>query len=149
MLIFSQYVRTLKWLSERIEIPHALFYGELSEVEKDQIVKDFNINKGPRVLLISLKAGGTGLNIQSASTVVLFDRWWNPAVEQQAIERAHRFGREKPLYVVKLLVVDTVEVKIAEILERKWRMFKEYVDEAPIAEVGELTLKDLYTILKL
>lgn len=149
ILVFSQYVRTLKWLSERIELPHALFYGELSEFEKAQIVNDFNHKEGPRVLLISLKAGGIGLNIHSASTVVLFDRWWNPAVEQQAIERAHRFGREKPLYVVKFLVVDTVEEKIVEILERKRRMFSEYVDGAPIAEVGELTLQDLYAILRL
>lgn len=149
ILIFSQYVHTLKWLSKRIDVPHALFYGDLSEYERAQILSDFNNKKGPRALLISLKAGGTGLNIQSASTVVLFDRWWNPAVEQQAIERAHRFGREKPLFVVKLLVVDTVEEKIAEIIQRKQQMFQTYVDGAPVAEVGELTLRDLYAILRI
>lgn len=149
MLLFSQYVRTLKWLAARIKVPCGIFHGGLSDSEKEQVLKDFNDKEGPRVLLMSLRAGGTGLNIQSASTVVLFDRWWNPAVEQQAIERAHRFGRERPLYVVKMLVVDTVEERIAEVLEQKGRLFQEYVEGAPVAQVKEFTRKELYRILQL
>lgn len=149
MLLFSQYVRTLKWLASRIDMPCAIFHGGLSDSEKAEILKDFNDGEGPKLLLMSLKAGGTGLNIQSASTVVLYDRWWNPAVEQQAIERAHRFGREKPLFVVKMLVVGTVEERIAEVLERKGRMFEEYVERAPVAQVEDFTRRELYRILQL
>ena len=96
IIIFSQYVETLKWLASRIKnVPHEIFHGGLSQLEREKILNQFRQEPGPRCLLISLRAGGVGLNIQEASTVVLFDRWWNPAVESQAIQRAHRFGRER------------------------------------------------------
>jgi SNF2 family DNA or RNA helicase len=130
VLIFSQYVETLSWLSERISINHRVFHGGLSAADRDKAVSDFESATGSRALLISLKAGGVGLNLNSASTVVMFDRWWNPAVENQAIQRAHRFGRRLPLQVFRFLVEDTVEQRIAELLEEKEALFEDYVEQA-------------------
>ena len=89
------------------------------------------------------------MNLQSASVVVLFDRWWNPAVEVQAMYRAHRFDRARPLHVVRLLVHDTVEERINEILEMKQALFDEYVEQAPSAGVSVLTRGELLRILEL
>jgi SNF2 family DNA or RNA helicase len=71
------------------------------------------------LFLISLKAGGTGLNLTAADTVIHYDPWWNPAVERQATDRAHRIGQDKPVFVYKLLTEDTVETRIAEMQARK------------------------------
>ena len=131
LIIFSQYVETLHWLSNKLSfVPNAIFSGELSENKKNEILNNFEINEGPFVLLISLKAGGVGLNIPSADSIVLFDRWWNPAVERQAINRAHRFGRSKPLHVIKFFVINSIEEKILEIISKKEQLFSEYIDEA-------------------
>jgi SNF2 family DNA or RNA helicase len=95
IIVFSQYVDTLEFISRKMgSFPHSLYTGELSQEERDKVLAVFKDQDGPRALLMSLRAGGVGLNIQKATTVVLFDRWWNPAVEEQAIQRAHRFGRE-------------------------------------------------------
>ncbi|HTU22605.1 MAG TPA: DEAD/DEAH box helicase [Gemmataceae bacterium] len=101
-IVFSQYVQTLQWLSSRLDgMPCKLFHGALSAQERDDAVGWFRQEPQPCVLLVSIKAGGVGLNLQEASTVVLFDRWWNPAVENQAMQRAHRFGRQRPLHVFR------------------------------------------------
>ncbi len=99
-LLFSQYVETLRWLSSHITLPHDIYHGGQSGEERERVLADFRNRPGPRGLLVSLRAGGVGLNLQEASTVIIFDRWWNPAVENQAIHRAHRFGRQEPLQVV-------------------------------------------------
>ena len=96
---------------------------------------------------MSLKAGGVGLNLPNASTVVLFDRWWNPAVEDQAIQRAHRFGRKEPLQVIRMLVVDSIEERIEKILKEKRIIFNEYINKAKIADISSFTKEDLIKIL--
>lgn len=150
VLIFSQYVKTLEWLAPRLgPIPHEIYHGGLSPDERDQVLSRFEESSGPRILLMSLRAGGLGLNLQSASVVVLFDRWWNPAVEVQAIYRAHRFDRAGPLHVLRLLVHDSIEERINEILGAKEELFREYVDQAPVAEAHLLTRGDLLRILEL
>jgi SNF2 family DNA or RNA helicase len=108
LLVFSQYVETLQWLATKIRdlVPCEVFHGGLSQADRDEMLSRFRQSSGPRVLLISLRAGGVGLNLQEGSSVVLFDRWWNPALEAQAINRAHRFGREKVLQVFRFLVED-------------------------------------------
>lgn len=131
LLVFSQYVQTLKWLSKRLErYNHYIYSGELNEKEKNEILVNFEETPEPSILFISLKAGGVGLNIQAADVVIMFDRWWNPAVEQQAVARAHRFGRNKPLHVIKFIVVDTIEERILTIINRKKDIFEQYVDQA-------------------
>lgn len=150
VILFSQYVETLRWLTDRLgDIPYEIYHGGLGADERDVIVQRFEKEPGPRILLMSLRAGGIGLNLQAASLVVLFDRWWNPAVEIQAIYRAHRFDRSRPLHVVRFLVNDTVEEQIDQILKTKQALFEEYVEQAPSAEVHLLTRGDLMRILAL
>lgn len=148
IIVFSQFVETLKWLSKRITSAHDLITGSMSLEARDAAIARFSEDPSPRVLLISLRAGGVGLNIGKATHVVLFDRWWNPAVEVQAIYRAHRFDRADPLHVIRFLVQDTVEERIAEILARKARLFDEVVESV---EPGEhrFTRDELLQILDL
>lgn len=149
VIIFSQYVETLEWLSERTAIPHRVFHGGLSEAQRDSALREFESEAGPRALLISLKAGGVGLNLNSASLVVMFDRWWNPAVENQAIQRAHRFGRQVPLQVVRFLIEGTIEERIADLLAEKELLFQNYVEEAESWKETRLNRDELRRILGL
>lgn len=138
VLVFSQYVKTLRWVAERMEsVPIDLLHGGMSTEARANSIRRFQNLRGPRALFVSYGAGGVGLNLQEASTVVLFDRWWNPAVENQAIQRAHRFGRELPLHVLRFIVRDTIEEQIVAILDEKQQLFKEYVDDAPVADLAE------------
>jgi SNF2 family DNA or RNA helicase len=149
-IIFSQYVETLKWLSARIDnLPIDLYHGKMSNEDRDIVIRRFEKASGPRALLISLKAGGVGLNLQSASTVILFDRWWNPAVEEQAVQRAHRFGRNTPLHVCRFLIINSIEEKINEILKDKKMLFERYIDQAENAETKIFSKKELERILQL
>jgi len=148
IIVFSQYVETLRWLQARqSRIPTLFFSGELSEVERDQVVEEFERASGPRVLFMSIRAGGVGLNLQSASVVVMFDRWWNPAVEDQAIQRAHRFGRERPLHVIRFLTTDSIEERIAAVIGTKRLTIDEYTDDAINADVQSFTSHELMRLL--
>jgi SNF2 family DNA or RNA helicase len=151
LIVFSQYVGTLRWISEQLHDgpPRDLYHGGLRGDVRDQVVDRFMNEPGPRVLLMSIMAGGVGLNLQAASTVVMFDRWWNPAVEEQAIHRAHRFGRERPLHVYRFLVGDSVEDRIAAVLEDKKILFERYVESAKSAPTSVLSRSDLARILDL
>ena len=149
VLVFSQYVETLEWLSGRLTIAHEVYHGGLSADHREQMIDRFRQRPGPRAMLVSLKAGGVGLNLQEASTVILFDRWWNPAVEHQAVQRAHRFGKQTPLEVIRFIVEDTVEERIAEILEYKTSLFNEYIEDAPTVPAEGLSDQDLRRILDL
>lgn len=147
-LVFSQYVETLSFISQRIRVDHEVFHGGLREDERAAIVARFEDSPGPQCLLISLKAGGVGLNLNSASYVVLFDRWWNPAIENQAITRAHRFGKKEPLQVIRFIVRDTVEERISAILAGKQELFSEYVDGAENWQSTGPSKSDLHRILQ-
>jgi len=150
VIIFSQYVQTLRFISKHLYFfPHDIYTGEQSKEEKERVLARFRRQPGPRALLMSLRAGGVGLNIQEASTVVLFDRWWNPAVEDQAIQRAHRFGRDRPLHVVRFLVADTIEERIETILKEKRSAFERYVESAENAPSRPFAREDLRRILEL
>jgi SNF2 family DNA or RNA helicase len=127
--VFSQYVTSLRFLQKKLDIQTLLYHGELTDLEKDRVLDEFRNRPGPLALLISLRAGAVGLNLQEASTIVLFDRWWNPAVEDQAISRAHRFGRTRPLHVFRFLVTDSIEQRIDEVLSEKRELFDSYVNQ--------------------
>ena len=151
LIVFSQYVETLKKISEDLEgkITHEIYHGGLSEDARNMIITRFQEEEGPRVLLMSLKAGGIGLNLQEANSIVLFDRWWNPAVEEQAIHRAHRFNRKSVLHVFRFTVVNSIEEKIVHILDEKKALFEQYVNKAETAEIPSLSLNDLKKIINL
>ena len=148
VLVFSQYVETLKWLLRAIEsIPTAIYSGEQSSTERDEALTAFEQTDGSRALLMSLRAGGVGLNIPSADLVVLFDRWWNPAVEAQAVNRAHRLGRSTLLHVVRFLVRDSIEERIDDILAAKQQLFDDYVEAIDAPDIPALSRNDLIRAL--
>jgi SNF2 family DNA or RNA helicase len=150
VIVFSQYVETLNFISSRLgNFPHDIYTGQHSHEHRETALANFKHQRGPRVLLMSLRAGGVGLNIQEASTVVLFDRWWNPSVENQAIQRAHRFGRKRPLHVIRFLVIDTIEERIQQVLQQKEIDFDRYVEQADSAPIQLFTRDELRRILAL
>jgi SNF2 family DNA or RNA helicase len=150
VLIFSQYVETLHFISRQLgAYPHELYIGEQTIEEREAALSRFRSRLGPKVMLMSLRAGGVGLNIQEASIVVLFDRWWNPAVESQAVQRAHRFGRERPLHVVRFVVADTIEERIVEVLRDKEADFEQYIENAENATIRKFTREEIRRILEL
>ena len=143
VIIFSQYVETLEYLKSNLSSHEVnIYHGGLSQSERDKIIKSFKDSKNSEVLLISLKAGGVGLNLQEASTLILFDRWWNPAVEHQAIGRADRFGRKGSLHVIKFITVDTIEERIEDLLLNKQEIFNKIVEDVT-PKTNKFSEKDL------
>lgn len=126
-----------------------IFHGGLSEGDRDELLSEFRKTTEPYLLLMSLSAGATGLNLQEADVVVFFDRWWNPAVENQAVHRAYRFGRDRSLLVYRFIVADTIEERIDSILKEKNQLFEAYVDSADSAHVVPFSRQELRRILEL
>ena len=148
ILVFSQFVETLRWVSGRIEITHDLLTGSMPFTKRRAVMDQFKSGQTPRMLLVSLRAGGVGLNLGEATHVVMFDRWWNPAVEIQAIYRAHRFDRKEALHVFRFLVVDSIEERIATILEKKEILFNEVIESSEVTD-HRFTKRELMRILEL
>lgn len=135
IIVFSQYVSTLKTLYKVLSPSFKcdLFHGELNSESRKQAIDNFERGQDTRLLLISLMAGGVGLNIPSASHVFMFDLWWNPALENQAIQRAHRFGRTTSLTAVRFITHNSIEEKINQLLSSKSDLFEHVVENAPNA----------------
>ena len=148
ILVFSQFVETLKWIAGRLGLPCDLLTGSMSFRARQAAIERFKTAGSPRVLFTSLRAGGFGLNLGEATHVVMFDRWWNPAVEMQAIYRAHRFTRETPLHVVRFTLTDTIEERIASILDAKERLFEDVVDSTETT-ARDFSVEELMQILEL
>jgi non-specific serine/threonine protein kinase len=122
VLIFSQFLGMLALIRQKLEhenIPHVYFDGSTSSTERERAIQEFQNNSECRVFLISLKAGGIGLNLTAADYVYIVDPWWNPAVEQQAIDRTHRIGQTKNIFAYRLICKDTLEEKMLQLQERK------------------------------
>ena len=123
VLIFSQYAKVgealKKMLERRFAQPIAFLHGGLSAAQREEQIALFDGTAGPAAFVLSLRAGGFGLNLTKATHVIHFDRWWNPAVEGQATDRAHRIGQEKTVFVHVFVTEGTVEERVEEILERK------------------------------
>lgn len=120
VLLFSQFVSMLKIIRERLEamkLPHHWLTG--ASTNRADIVRGFQEDPNASVFLLSLKAGGSGLNLTAASYVILYDPWWNPAVEAQAIDRAHRIGQTQPVMAYRMLTKNTIEEKILLLQQKK------------------------------
>ncbi len=129
ILLFSQFTSMLALIAERLDqtqIPFLLLTGDTTD--RATPVRRFQSEEVP-LFLISLKAGGSGLNLTAADTVILFDPWWNPAVEAQATDRAHRIGQDKPVFVYRLLTTGTVEEKMAALQARKRELVQALLEE--------------------
>lgn len=131
ILLFSQFTSVLQKIEEdfkKEDISYLYLDGGTSAKDRVERVKKFNEDSNIKVFLISLKAGGVGLNLTSASMVIHFDPWWNPAVEDQATDRAHRFGQENKVEVIKLVAKDTIEEKIVLMQEDKRELIQSLID---------------------
>lgn len=152
-LVFTQFTEMggliQRHLQETFGREVLFLHGGVARTQRDRMVARFQSETdGPRVFLLSLKAGGTGLNLTAANHVFHFDRWWNPAVENQATDRAFRIGQTRNVQVHKFLCVGTLEEKIDEMLERKQEVAARVVGtgEAWLTELSNDQLKDLLTL---
>ncbi len=123
ILVFTHFaewgVRLAQHLTEHTGVPVACYHGGLARGARDKIIEDFQQGTGPGALVLSLKAGGTGLNLTAANHVVLYDRWWNPAVEDQARDRAWRIGQTRTVISHRLVCPGTVDERVEEVVEGK------------------------------
>lgn len=146
ILLFSQFREMLsiirRWLGEK-ETPYLYLDGATSN--RQDLIDRFNTDDSVRLFLISLKAGGTGLNLTAADTVVIYDPWWNPAVESQAVDRAHRIGQTKTVSVYRLVTENSVEQKIMEMKERKSKIVDALVNENGLSTLT-LSKNDLMSL---
>jgi len=125
-LVFSQVVSFLELIEFRLKregVAAAKLLGNMSISSRNNIIISFQTDPSLKVLLISLKAGGEGLNLQAADHIFLMDPWWNPASELQAIQRAHRIGQTRPVYATRFVATDTIEDKIIELQQKKQSVF--------------------------
>ena len=137
VLVFSQFTSMLGILKKRLEeekMDYYLLTGTTSKERRNELVETFNQNQ-VQIFLISLKAGGTGLNLTAASVVIHFDPWWNMAAQNQATDRAHRIGQRQVVTVYKLIMKDTVEEKIQLLQQKKARLSDQIISEGSISEV--------------
>jgi non-specific serine/threonine protein kinase len=132
VLIFSQFLGMLALIREKLkqhQIPFQYFDGSYTAIQREQAINEFQNNQACRVFLISLKAGGMGLNLTAADYVYIVDPWWNPAVEQQAIDRTHRIGQTKNIFAYRMICKDTVEEKIMLLKEKKNSLVKDIISK--------------------
>ena len=152
-LIFTQFAEMghmlQKYLQEQLAREVVFLHGGLSKTQRDRMVERFqNEAGGPPVFILSIKAGGTGLNLTRANHVFHFDRWWNPAVENQATDRAFRIGQSRQVEVHKFVCLGTVEERIDELIERKQALAEKIVGSGEnwITELSTDALKDLFRL---
>ena len=131
VLVFSQFTKMLDILAQELDkndISYSYLSGKTNK--RQDVIKDFNENSDKQVFLISLKAGGTGLNLTSANNVIIFDPWWNPSVENQAVDRTHRIGQKKSVNVYRLIMEGTIEERIVKLQEKKKFLFDNLIGES-------------------
>jgi len=148
MLVFSQFVKMLQLIAAELQA-RGIEFCYLDGQTKDRLgeCNRFNSNSKIPVFLISLMAGGTGLNLTGADMVVHYDPWWNPAVEDQATDRAHRIGQKRNVYVVKMIASGSIEEKVLELQRRKQAVIAATVSTTDAAVMEKLTAEDLAELL--
>ncbi|MCU7490563.1 MAG: DEAD/DEAH box helicase [Ignavibacteria bacterium] len=150
-LIFTQYKEMgellVKMLRSHLQVNTLFFHGSLPRIKRDKMVAEFQAGDKADVMIISLKAGGTGLNLTGASNVIHYDLWWNPAVENQATDRAYRIGQKKNVSVYRLISLGTFEEKIDEMIKKKQELADITVSagESWITELTDKKLKELFS----
>jgi superfamily II DNA or RNA helicase len=150
VLVFTQYVAMARLIEAhlaKLGVPHQFLHGGTPVREREAMVGRFQAGDVP-VFMLSLKAGGTGLNLTRADHVIHVDRWWNPAVEEQATDRAYRIGQTKPVQVHRLITRGTIEERIAELLSRKRSLAESVLGrgDAALTELSDEELRDLVTL---
>ena len=154
VLIFTQFVQMGKIIKKIVEEKfneEVLFlHGSLSRKQRDEMIEKFQNNSQNKIFLLSLKAGGTGLNLTAASNVIHYDLWWNPAVENQATDRAYRIGQNENVMVYRFITTGTFEEKINEMIQDKKELAEITVGsgEKFITEMNDNELKEMLTLRK-
>ncbi|RMG37048.1 MAG: DEAD/DEAH box helicase [Planctomycetota bacterium] len=150
-ILFSQWTKCLDWLAERLQ-PYGplIYHGGVPTKQREPILQRFREDPRCHILLMSYGTGAVGLNLQFAGYVFLFDRWWNPAVEDQAINRAHRIGQKNPVIVTKFIAKDTIEERIDRVLQQKRQLFEQVLGEPdrPDRSLG-LTAAEIFGLFDL
>jgi len=146
VLIFSSFVKHLDLLatyfSEK-KLKYSMLTGQTKK--REQVIKEFQNDPDNKVFLISIKAGGTGLNLTEADYVFIIDPWWNPAVEKQAVNRAHRIGQDKKVMVYRYICKDTIEEKIAKLQEKKSKLAETFINSNnPLSKLSNNKLLELF-----
>lgn len=152
ILLFSQFTSVLDSIKKVLEaegIEYFYLDGATKASERVQLVNEFNASDKVKIFLISLKAGGTGLNLTSADVVIHFDPWWNPAIEDQATDRAHRFGQKNVVEVIKLIAKGSIEEKIIKLQESKKEIINEimsgnYTNGGFLSSLSADEIKELF-----
>ena len=149
VLVFSSFVKHLDLFRHRFDedgIGYAYLTGSRNQRQRQQAIKDFQTNRNCSLFLISLKAGGVGLNLTAADYVFILDPWWNPAAEMQALNRAHRIGQENKVFVYRFISNDSIEEKIQRLQERKRELAETFVtSNNPLKSLSEKELLELFT----
>jgi SNF2 family DNA or RNA helicase len=150
MLVFTQYTQMATLLQQHLDargIRSLFLHGGVPVRRREEMVTEFQAGAAP-VFLLSLKAGGTGLTLTRATHVLHYDRWWNPAVEDQATDRAYRIGQDRPVQVHRLIAEGTLEDRIAALLEKKRDLADAVIGsgERWIAELSDDELAELVSL---
>lgn len=149
-IVFSQWVQTLSQIKERLAHLNPLeYHGQIPSKRRDGVIDQFKKDSTSNVILMSYGAGSVGLNLQFCNYVFLFDRWWNPAVEDQAINRAHRIGTEGPVTVSRFLTLGTIEERIDQILEEKRELFDTILGDAEDPRSTGMTREEIFGLFRL
>ncbi len=144
-LVFSQFLGMLALIKARLEeldVKYQYFDGSTSAPDREKAIQRFQNEDEIRVFLISLKAGGVGLNLTAADYVYIVDPWWNSAVEQQAIDRTHRIGQTKNIFAYRMICKDSIEDKILQLQEKKRALAKDIIAD-DVTFVKSLTREDV------
>jgi SNF2 family DNA or RNA helicase len=144
-LVFSQFLGMLALIRAKLEelgVKYEYFDGSTSAPDREKAIQSFQRDDEVRVFLISLKAGGVGLNLTAADYVYIVDPWWNPAVEQQAIDRTHRIGQTKNIFAYRMICKDTIEDKIIQLQEKKRALARDIISD-DTSFVKTLTREDV------
>jgi SNF2 family DNA or RNA helicase len=150
-IVFSQYVSTLEELSKRLmDIRPLLYHGGVAHHQRDEVIRQFREDPDRPVLLLSYGTGAVGLNLQFSNYVFLFDRWWNPAIEDQAINRAHRIGQKDRVFVSRYITPQSIESRIAQVLEQKRELFSFLIDgHEPGQESLSMSAEEIFGLFDL
>ncbi len=149
-IVFSQWVHSIEIIAKKLERLGVLqYHGKIPSKQRDPILKQFKEDKSKHVILMSYGAGSVGLNLQFCEYVFLFDRWWNPAIEDQAINRAHRIGVAGPVTVTRMLALSTIEERINQVLEHKRELFNSIMNQTGAHADLRLTQQQIFGLFNL
>lgn len=150
-ILFSQWTACLDWLEKRLkQFGPLLYHGGVPTKKREPILAEFRDDPSRHILLMSYGTGAVGLNLQFAGYVFLFDRWWNPAVEDQAINRAHRIGQKNPVIVTRFISKDTIEERIDHVLRQKRELFHSILGDGSSTNASlSLTASDIFGLFDL